>query len=275
MKKSALACLGLFVLAGAYLALWAMLAKNLEKQADIALGNLQAQGFGVERRVFALSGFPGTPKVSISGVLTLPGAGVRIEIPSLTVSGFLLPGLPFAAEIEGPLKVSGMEGVPLAALAGSLERARVVTILPARWPRDSYRETLEEWRAAGGAFEIREIFAALSGETVLFGAGRVDLDSELNPQGLLDLVVTEPRALSDVLVRAGLLKIEHAALAGAVIGAMAKPDAQSGKKSLKIDFTLSNRVLTLGPLKIAELPRPAWLRRPPPSDTRNSPAPPR
>lgn len=257
-----------------YTALWVGLALNLRKQGDIVLGNLQAKGVGVERRLFSLSGFPGTPTLSLAGSLTF--SETRVDIPVLTVRSFLIPGLPFTAEIAQPVRIRTARAQPsLLSLAESVTRGRVTTVLPARWPRDPYEDTLRAWRDAGGAVEIREVHAELEGGAIVSGKGRFNLDESLNPQGALDLMLTDPHALSTLLVRAGALKPEHAPIAGAVIGAMARPDPLTNRPTLAIDLTLANRVLTLGPLKIGQLPRAAWPQRPPPSDRYNSPDPPR
>lgn len=267
----------LFVLAilcaFSYSALWVLLARNLETQSRITLENLRHSGILVETRSLTLSGFPGTPEVRFSGTLHLPE--LDIEVPDLKVRSFLIPGLPFTAEIAQPLQITGTEQSPFFHLAESLRQARVTILLPIRWPRDDYEDTLRAWREDGGAIEIREIFAVFSGGAEFSGTGKFDLDNELNPQGTLDIALTDPAALVALLGQAGILKKDHMTIATMITGALAKPDEKTGRPAMKADLTLSNRVLTLGPLKIAELPRAAWPRRLPPLDTRNSPAQPR
>lgn len=257
-----------------YGALWILLARNLETQSRITLENLRHSGILVETRSLTLSGFPGTPEVRFSGALHLPE--LDIGIPDLKVRSFLIPGLPFTAEIAQPVSLSGPANLPtILRLAESLQQARVTILLPVRWPRDNYEDTLHAWREDGGAIEIREIFAAFSGGAGLSGAGEFDLDNELNPQGVLDIILTDPAALVALLGQAGILKKDHTTIATMITGALAKPDEKTGRPAMKADLRLSNRVLTLGPLKIGELPRAAWPRRLPPLDTRNSPDPPR
>lgn len=262
--------IGLLV-ASAYSGIWVLLANNLRKQTDIAIENLRRSGIGIETSTIALGNFPFTPRVQLSCKLAPPG--MQIEIPDLTLYSFLIPGLPFTAAITQPPILENADVAPLLRLLESLSQARLTVVLPVRWPHDTYRETLEDWRVAGGALEIREAFAVLSTGTRLSGKGRFDLDAFLNPQGALDLVLTDPQALSATLVKAGLMKPDHAVIAGAVIGAMARPDPKTAQPTMTIDLTLSDRVLTLGPLKIAQLPQAAWPLRPRPLDKHSSPDP--
>lgn len=274
MKRFKIFSVLIILCAALYSGLWILLARNLETQSRITLENMHHSGIMVEMRNLSLSGFPGTPEVRFSGVFHLPE--MDIEVPDLRVRSFLIPALPFTAEIAQPVKISGPANIPgILRLAESLQQARATIILPIRWPRDTYEDSLRAWRDEGGALDIREIFAAFSGGAEISGTGKFDLDDELNPQGALDIALIDPAALVALLGQAGILKADHAAIATMITGALAKPDEKTGRPVMRADLSLSNRVLTLGPLKIGELPRAVWPQRLPASDTRNSPAPPR
>lgn len=258
----------------AYGMVWRVLAHNLETQGRITIENLRHSGMMLETQSLAVSGFPRTPELRFSGILRLPSLNIQAEIPDLRVRSFLIPALPFTAEIAQPVKFSGAANIPgILRLAESLQQARATIILPVRWPRDTYEDTLRKWREDGGKITIREIFVAFAGGAALSGAGDATLDSDLNPEGKIDLALSDPASFIALLEQTRLLEKDNAAIATMVTSALAKPDEKTGRPVMRADLSLSNRVLTIGPLKIGELPRAAWPQRPPALDRRNSPAP--
>ena len=62
---------------------------------------------------------------------------------------------------------------------------------------DEWRNAAETWRLGGGSFHLDHLDLA-AGKLVMYGSGRLTLDSAHRPQGSLDLTLVRPQNLSQV-----------------------------------------------------------------------------
>jgi hypothetical protein len=115
---------------------------------------------------------------------------------------------------------------------------------------------LRRWSEAGGTLELELTrLAVLGGD--LRGDATLALDRDLQPIGAGSLRVGGHDRLLRQLRTAGIISEGRAAMAGAALGMLARPDTD-GVSTVSMPMTLQNRRLNLGPFKLVEVPMLAW-----------------
>lgn len=123
-------------------------------------------------------------------------------------------------------------------------------------PSGPLLESLEAWRAAGGAVELRDL--ALDWPPLrAAGSGTFALDPALQPMGAATMTFQGFFALIEALVQEGHVHEREAEMAKAVLGMMAKPSA-SGEPELSLPLTVQDRRLSAGPIVLMEVPAISW-----------------
>jgi hypothetical protein len=123
-------------------------------------------------------------------------------------------------------------------------------------PSGPLLQSLEAWRAAGGAVELRDL--ALDWPPLrAAGSGTFALDPALQPMGAATMKFQGFFALIEALVQEGHVHEREAEMAKAVLGMMAKPSA-AGEPELSLPLTVQDRRLSAGPIVLMEVPVVSW-----------------
>lgn len=123
-------------------------------------------------------------------------------------------------------------------------------------PGGSPAEALAAWRDDGGTLEID----ALSIDwppLVLSGKGTLALDSKMQPLLASACDIRGLFAAIDALARSGMIRGQDAGMAKLVLGLLMKP-GKDGEKTLNVPVTIQNRALSIGPVKLLEMPVVTW-----------------
>jgi hypothetical protein len=154
---------------------------------------------------------------------------------TLAATGIGLPPPPTGTWLFGPgIAAAGVDGT----LTGPPPRASGLTALA------------EAWRDGGGTLDLRDIVLRW-GKLDAGGDAIVGLDAELQPTGRATVHLADPGGTIGALTAANILP-PAAALAVRLLA----PAAGGGK--LDLSLALRDRVLTLGPVRVAHLPELHW-----------------
>ena len=136
-------------------------------------------------------------------------------------------------------------------------------------PRGFDDEALGVWRDAGGALEVRALKVVWGGVEAQL-EGRIGLDRELRPAGLLRSKIRGAGRLIDALAGDGRLGQGEAVAAKAVLGLLSRTGTD-GRPVLEVPVAARNGRLSIGPVSLLPLPplAPAAARSP----VRRNPAP--
>lgn len=225
-----------------------------------------------------LSGFPGLPPQGVSlevgqgeARLGLPGRAAlesihlavgdtaltpiggdapAFHLKDATLDAFLPNGRVSLAARELTMR----DDIP--ALGKTIAALEITFDVTGSLPQGALRESLEQWRAGGGALEVRSL--ALSWPTAFArGSGTLALDAALQPMGAGTVTFGGFADILAALTHQGYLDKRTAETAAAVLGLMAKPSA-GGDPELSLPLTVQNRRLMVGPVMLLELPTVAW-----------------
>ncbi|PKU26190.1 DUF2125 domain-containing protein [Telmatospirillum siberiense] len=123
-------------------------------------------------------------------------------------------------------------------------------------PGGSPAQALAAWRDDGGTLEID----ALSVDwppLALSGKGTLALDSDMQPMLASTCDIRGLFAAIDALVRGGVIRGQDAGMVKLAFGLLMKP-GKDGEKTLSMPVTIQNRVLSIGPVKLLDLPVVTW-----------------
>ncbi|HXP96720.1 MAG TPA: DUF2125 domain-containing protein, partial [Telmatospirillum sp.] len=117
-------------------------------------------------------------------------------------------------------------------------------------------QALTAWRDDGGTVEIERLSVDWK-PLALSGAGTLALDRDLQPMLASNCDIRGLFEAIDALSRSGVVRPQDAGMVKLIFGLMMKPD-KNGAKTLSVPLTIQNRVLSVGPVKLFELPVLAW-----------------
>ena len=123
-------------------------------------------------------------------------------------------------------------------------------------PPGPFAAALAHWRDDGGTVELQSLRLRW-GSLLLDASGTLALDNQLQPEGAFSAIITGQDAAVDVAVMTGTLKPDQANAVKAVLGLLAKPDAE-GQNAITLPLSIESQKLYLGPAKIADLPLIPW-----------------
>lgn len=123
-------------------------------------------------------------------------------------------------------------------------------------PSGPLRQSLEAWRAGGGAIELRA-FALDWPPLRASGTGTFALDPALQPMGAATMKFEGFFALIEALVQKRYVSEQNAQVAKAVLGMMAKPSA-GGEPELALPLTVQDGRLSAGPIALMDMPVFTW-----------------
>lgn len=170
----------------------------------------------------------------------------------LSVERFLLTISPAESDdetIEASLSVAGV-GVVREETSIDLSRLEAMAALKAA---PFVEKGAQEWRAAGGVFELRH-FLIETGDGRLVLSGELTVDPEGYPAGVLNVEATNPAALALTLADAGVISDADAARAGAALTLA----AIAGGGTARAPLILEKGEATIAGVKVATIARIPW-----------------
>jgi len=133
-----------------------------------------------------------------------------------------------------------------------IERLEVRGRLEGDPPAAGDARALQAWRAAGGGVDIDHLRVVWPPLT-MSGDGRLTLDSELRPQGQLDMAVQGLETAMERLAEAGVLDAETASYVKLAVVALGRRDSADGQTTVQVPVTLRDGRLYLGPVPVLKL----------------------
>lgn len=115
---------------------------------------------------------------------------------------------------------------------------------------------LAAWSRDGGRIDLTAFNATWEAATELSGDGTVALDGQLQPIAALSAVVRGYNEAIDAAVARGLMTPAQGTAAKFWLAARAEKDERGLK--VKLPLTLQDGFLSMGPIKLAQVPRIAW-----------------
>ncbi len=157
--------------------------------------------------------------------------------------------------------VAGIEGLALPdgtvpVLERTVAAAHVAMRLRGSVPAGPPREALAAWRDAGGTVEIDSLDLDWP-PIACAGNATLALDKALQPELAGSFIFRGLPAAIDHAVALDLMK-PPAALAAKVVLALAAREGADGQPENKVAVAVQNRLLSVGPIKLLQLPEVAW-----------------
>jgi len=112
------------------------------------------------------------------------------------------------------------------------------------------------WAIEGGHVELTQFNAHWEAATTVSGDGTVALDQRLQPVGAFSAVVRGYNEAVDAVVARGLMTPAQGTAAKLWLNARAEKDERGLK--VKLPLTIQDGFLSMGPVKLAQVPRIAW-----------------
>jgi len=115
---------------------------------------------------------------------------------------------------------------------------------------------LAAWSRDGGRIELTAFNATWEAATELSGDGTVALDGQLQPVAAFSAVVRGYNEAIDTVVARGLMTPAQGTAAKFWLAARAEKDERGLK--VKLPLTIQDGFLSMGPIKLAQVPRISW-----------------
>ena len=117
-------------------------------------------------------------------------------------------------------------------------------------------EALAAWSSEGGHVELTQFNANWEATTTVSGDGTVALDPTLQPVGAFSAVVRGYDEAVDAAVGRGVMTAAQGTAVKLWLGARAEKDEHGFK--VKLPLTIQDGFVSMGPIKLAQVPRIAW-----------------
>lgn len=205
-----------------------------------------------------ISGYPLLPTAVYTGGFTWNRGSVTFD--EMTVRGYPLPFFPMTVTFEKGLSAN-MDFLPVL----TPDFVQITFAVPPSLPADTDVGSMRAWKDAGGKIDIRDA-AVIHKSLRLRGNGIVTLDDELQPNAALSANL---QGWSDYVVylqEQQMLKPGGAMLALTVLNGLSTIEPEGEQPMVTLSMRLTGRMLWVGPIQVAQVPKIVW-------GTRNPPAP--
>jgi len=118
-------------------------------------------------------------------------------------------------------------------------------------------QRLPEWRSSGGAIDIERL-KFRGGPLGLAAAGALALDKDMQPEGAFTAKIEGLFQVMEILRAKGLMRDSDAVLATMALSALSKRSKNGGASSINLSVTVQDGELSLGPLKVMDMPLFDW-----------------
>ncbi len=247
--------ISLFVLIFTYLALWAYSASWFKQEIDNLYAHADKDGIEFLGPKPTLTNFPFVPVVTYTNGIKAGNA--QIVFQKLELRGYPIPFTTLT--LDFPL------GISLAGIADpkiwSLNQLRAEIAIPYHLPAAFTKEDLTAWKETGGKIEVRD-YLLVKESLNSTGNGLLELDENLQPVFYLESVIHNYEAFIAEQKDQGLIDPFASAVGATILNGLAKTDEKTHEKTVTLKVSVKNRLLSVGPLQVLDLPEIAW-------DTRN------
>lgn len=259
MNKRAWLLLTVFflLLAGIYIGLWLYSARWFGREVDNFYAGAQEQGVEFLGPKPRLTNFPFVPQIVYNGGLKFGNA--ELLFPQMIVRGYPVPYTTLHMDFPLGLSLGGIVDPKL----WTLDRLEARLEIPYRLPAAFTQEDLGAWRDAGGKIDVRQ-YALRKDGLICEGKGMLALDAALQPTLSMESTVEGYDAFIRAQQDAGLIEPFAAAVAITILNGLARQDGTAGGTSVRITANVTNRLLSVGPLQVLEIPEIVWDTRTPP-----------
>lgn len=121
----------------------------------------------------------------------------------------------------------------------------------------SLRDRLPGWRDSGGAVDVERL-KFRGGPLGLTAGGTLALDQDLQPQGAFTAKIEGLFQIMEILRAKGLMRDGEAVVATMALSALSKRPKGGGAPSINVSVTVQDGELSLGPLKVMNMPHFEW-----------------
>lgn len=143
-------------------------------------------------------------------------------------------------------------------LADNVRYLRVIADLKGAVPPAALTpEALDAWRQDGGDIDFRKLEFG-HGDADVAAEGTLALDNDLQPIAAFTAKVSGFVETIDTLIGAGYVRPEDGRLAKAVLGFLARTPKGGGPPTLGAAVSVQDRVVSVGPVKLLQLPYVRW-----------------
>ena len=231
---------------------WYVIADRIDVQIKTLPEIASSAGVIIEGKISKTSGFPLRHTVNFSG--RVQHDGYTLNIPSLIISGFPLPGKILTITIPQGIALGGPD---MDSKIWSLDSLSFSGPIPLTFPTSATVEELRAWRDSGGTIDINE-YIAQKESLHLSGYGQLKLDKDLQIAGYSNMIAHGHIAFLGYLERNKLIDPAQSLITSSVLESLSLKDKTSGERFIKGSLSIQNRELLLGPIQIMTLPTIEW-----------------
>lgn len=249
-------CAVFFVLGLTYVSLWAYSAKWFQREIDNLYANAEKEGVEFLGEKPTLTNFPFVPVVTYSNGIKTGNASVIF--PKLEIRGYPIPFTTLSLNFPQGIALNGIADPAI----WSLDSLKAELAVPYHLPAAFTAEDLTRWHNRGGKIDIRH-YVLQKGSLLSDGKGLLQLDKDLQPVFFMESNVRGYDAFIAEQKDKNLIDPFAAAVGTTILNGLAQDNAD-GQKTVTVRVSVENRLLSVGPLQVLDLPKIVW-------DTRNSP----
>lgn len=259
MKKTLKILLPVLIvlLCSAYIGAWIYSAQWFDREITRVYENAAEDGIEFLGPKPKLENFPFVPQLRYSG--GIQSGDTQILFPDLLVRGYPFPGFSLTATF--PLSI--MLGGNFDHKIWQLDYLQIKFAVPDHLPAELTQEHMARWKARNGNIDVQD-YEIRKGALKAVGKGLLSLDDNLQPVFNFESRITGYDRFIEDQLQNGLLEPFPAAIARGVFGSLARPDEETGENAVRVNVTVENRLLRVGPATVLELPLISWGTHTPP-----------
>lgn len=250
-KRNILFALLSFALIAAYVGLWFYSANWFKREIDRAYTNADKNGVRFLGPKPILGNFPFVPEVRYEGGIQAGNA--LIEFPKMVLRGYPVPGM--------RVHISFPEGISLDGIANPaiwhLTDLSADIIVPYTLPRSLEYDDMLDWKNRDGKIDIRR-YRMVKDELQAEGNGLLTIDTDLQPVFHLDSTIRDYELFIQSQIDKGLIEPFPGAIGMTILNRFSHIDQKTKEKTVTMTVSVENRMLTVGPLQVLQLPEIVW-----------------
>lgn len=257
MKKTLYATAAVFVLLLiSYIGLWIYSARWFTKEIDHLYASAAEDGVTFLGPKPTLTNFPFVPEVLY--MQGIQAGNASILFPEMHLRGYPVPFTTLKLAFPGGISLAGIADPAI----WSLDSLDADVAIPYSLPATFEHEDLEAWHALEGKLELRD-YKLVKRALISEGEGMLTLDDQLQPVFTLVSTVKGHEAFIKEQSEQALIDPFAAAIGTTILNGLARPDEKTGEKIVTLNVNVKDRMLSVGPLQVLELPEIVWDRRTP------------
>lgn len=237
-----------------YTVAWLFIYQEINRRIKDAINTSAAENIRISQGRYFVHGYPLKPKITFSGELTIKGA--TLIIPELEIKSFFFSGQTVTLSFPQGLAYFGIIQPPLS----DVDFLEIEFITPKFYPDTSSTTEMAKWYQKIGIIKVTDI-KLQKGQFEMDADGFVGIDHNLQPRMNLKTTSTGYESLIETFTKTGVISSNEALIASAALNGLSEETAISKKRIVKLDITLENQQLSLGPIPVARLPLFDWDRR--------------